>query len=130
MTPVLYDFGTRLYVSSYTQMPARDLPFVAPELSFNLQFTNAQADVFSFGMCLLYMLIGKTPYQAQNAEVLAQEIASCSELPDFVDGSVDIPPDLVQIIRWCTAFKPEQRYASFAEVERDLCVVFQSLSGT
>ncbi len=130
VTPVIYDFGTRLYVSSYSEMPARDLPFVAPELSFNLQNTNAQADVFSFGMCLLYMLTGRTPYRSENAEVLAQEIALCSDLPEFVDGTVDIPADLVQIIRWCTAFNPGQRYASFAEVERDLCVVFQSLSGT
>lgn len=129
-TPVLYNFGERLYVSSFSQMPARDLPFAAPELSFNLQNTNAQADIFSFGMCLLYMLIGKTPYRAENAGVLAQEIACCSELPDFLDGTVAIPDDLIQIIRWCTAFNPENRYASFEQIERDLCIVFQSLSGT
>ncbi len=128
VTPMIYDFGQRLYVETHSQLMLADLPFVAPELRFDLQNTNAQADIFSFGMCLYYMLTGKSPYQFGSVDTLAQEILSKRAVPDINNLRPNLPPDLVQVIRWCTEFDPANRYARFADVLRDLYVVFQALS--
>ena len=130
--PVIYDFGQRLYVESYEQLSAAELPYIAPELEFNLQYTNAQADIFSFGMCLYYMLVGKSPYHTDTidecADELVQEILECGILPGIWEERPDVPRDLIQIIEWCIEFDPARRYTKFSDVIRDLCVVYQKIS--
>lgn len=126
--PVIYDFGQSLYVESLVDMRPENIPFSAPELDYNLQHANAQADIFAFGMCLVFMLIGRLPYSKTDVAGLVAEIDACDEIPDISAFRKDIPGDLLKIIHWCTAFDPASRYVHFCDVVRDLRVVHQQLT--
>ncbi len=133
MTPVIYDFGQSLYAESIAQIPPCDVPCIAPELGYNLQHSNAQSDIFAFGMCLIYMLLGHMPYDetrdnSASSEDVAKAIARYSGIPDVLAAHPEIAPDLYQVIAWCTAFDPAARYVHFCDVMRDLRVVYQRLS--
>ena len=133
MTPVIYDFGQSLYMESIAQIPACDVPCIAPELGYNLQHSNAQSDIFAFGMCLIYMLLGHMPYaetrdNCASPEDVAKAIARYSGIPDVLPAHPEIAPDLYQVIAWCTAFDPAARYVHFCDVMRDLRVVYQRLA--
>ena len=127
MTPVIYDFGQSLHISHLVGVPFKDIPYIAPELDYNLQKTNAQADIFAFGMCLVYMLIGRSPYTSNDIESLIHEIDSCESIPNLLAFRPDIPKELLQIIAWCTNFDPEKRYLYFRDIQRDLRIVYQGL---
>lgn len=127
VTPVIYDFGQALYINSLVALSPDAVPYVAPELHYNLQTVNAQADIFAFGMCLVFMLIGRTPYASSQYDV-AKEVESMNDLPDLKSFAPDIPDGLNQVLRWCTAFDPAQRYVHFSDIVRDLRVVYQQLT--
>ncbi len=127
LAPVIYDFGQRLYVSSVSQISVQDIPYVAPELNYNLQNANSQADIFAVGMCLVYMLLGRMPYQSTNGDVLVSEIASYQGIPDIRSMNPLISDSLYQVIQWATAFNPAQRYVRFSDLIRDLYAVYQQI---
>ena len=97
------------------------------ELNFNLQNTNAQADIFAFGMCMVFMLLGKSMYASATKEALVAEIQACSETPQLLAIRPDIDPALAQVIQWCINFDPSGRYVRFSDVIRDLYVVYQNM---
>lgn len=132
MTPVIYDFGQSLYVDSIDHIHASDVAFIAPELKYNLQQSNAQSDIFAFGMSLVYMLLGKVPYDGIDEEKstnvdVAKIIEQYEDVPDLTQIAPNIPKDLCQVIRWCTSFDVGSRYVRFCDVVRDLRVVYQQL---
>lgn len=132
MTPVIYDFGQSLYVDSIDHIHASDVAFIAPELKYNLQQSNAQSDIFAFGMSLVYMLLGKVPYDGIDEEKstnvdVAKIIEQYEDVPDLTQIAPSIPKDLCQVIRWCTSFDVASRYVRFCDVVRDLRVVYQQL---
>ena len=132
MTPVIYDFGQSLYVDSIDHIHASDVAFIAPELKYNLQQSNAQSDIFAFGMSLVYMLLGKVPYDGIDEEKstnvdVAKIIEQYDDVPDLTQIDPNIPKDLCQVIRWCTSFDVASRYVRFCDVVRDLRVVYQQL---
>lgn len=132
MTPVIYDFGQSLYVDSIDHIHASDVAFIAPELKYNLQQSNAQSDIFAFGMSLVYMLLGKVPYDGIDEEKstnvdVAKIIEQYEDVPDLTQIAPNIPKDLCQVIRWCTSFDVASRYVRFCDVVRDLRVVYQQL---
>ncbi|MBR4986402.1 MAG: protein kinase, partial [Proteobacteria bacterium] len=125
--PVIYDLGQRLYIDSVAQIPVADIPFIAPELNYNLQNTNAQADIFAFGMCMIYMLMGRLPYVSDNKDALLAEIRSYREAPQLQALMPGLDSGLAQVIQWCINFDPSGRYVRFSDVNRDLYVVYQNL---
>lgn len=133
MTPVIYDFGQSLYVDSLTQLQLSDVAYIAPELRYNLQQSNAQSDIFAFGMCLVYMLLGRLPYDGLDDDKMTNDkaakiIAQYADLPALTQIAPSIPDDLSQVVHWCTAFDIANRYVRFCDVARDLRVVYQRLA--
>ena len=129
LAPVIYDFGQRLYVSDVSQLNMTDLPYIAPELAFNLQNTNAQADIYSFGIMLIEMLIGKSVYQSNDIRDLQEEIRRCQAVPNTDNWWEMFPKPLVQVIHWCTNFDTSRRYLHFSDLLRDLYLVHEQLKG-
>ena len=125
--PVIYDLGQRLYISSVDQISFADIPYIAPELQFNLQNSNAQADIYAFGMCMAYMLLGRTLYASETKEALIAEIQGLSEAPQILSAMPTLDPGFAQVIQWCINFDPSGRYMRFSDVIRDLYVVYQNL---
>lgn len=123
--PVIYDCGQRL-IEKIDDLDVSEMPYMAPELGWSLVNANVQSDIFAFTMCVIEMLLGKKPYQAQSKEALMQEISGLSAVPALETSGLH--PSLVQVLAWGTAFEPSNRYASFSELVRDFYVVFQQLS--
>ncbi|MCL2325554.1 MAG: protein kinase [Proteobacteria bacterium] len=126
-TPVLYDFGQRLYISEPEQLSPEHIPFAAPELRYNFQHANAQTDIFAFGMLLNYALLGRVPYTSFSAGSLLREVSAITAAPSLSTLKPGVYGDLIRIIDWCTAFEPSQRYANFSDILRDLYVVFDKI---
>ncbi|MBO4351123.1 MAG: protein kinase [Proteobacteria bacterium] len=129
LAPVIYDFGQKLYVSDVSQLSVTDLPYIAPELGYNLQNTNAQADIYSFGMILIEMLIGKSVYQSNDIQSLHEEISQYQAVPNTYNWQEQFPKPLVQVIHWCTNFDTSRRYLHFSDLLRDLYLVHEQLKG-
>ena len=94
------------------------LPYMSPE---QLRGTGAGSpgDIFAFGAVLYEMLTGRRAFQGDsNAETkTAVELAEPRPLKEFVKG---VPDDFERIIRRCLEKRPEERFASMAEIERAL----------
>ena len=125
LTPVFYDFGQKLYVSDASQLSVGDIPYIAPELGYNLQNSNAQADIYAFGMIPIEMLIGRSVYLSGDRDSLIAEIQACNQVPNTGNWQEEMPKKLVKVLQWCTSFDPSQRYVHFTNVIHDLSYVYQ-----
>jgi serine/threonine protein kinase/cephalosporin-C deacetylase-like acetyl esterase len=94
------------------------LPYMSPE-QLRGQGVDARSDIFSFGAVLYEMFTGKKAFQRKSSRETL--IAVESEEPSPSHGSIkDLPNALDRIIRRCLRKRPEERYASMIEVEKEL----------
>lgn len=121
--PVFYDISQRLYAERPQEFSFEQLPFIAPELDYNYAKSNAQTDIYAFGMLVCFMLLGRSPYSSTTPSMLYQEILAMSRSLCFQTLAPHIEHDFAQIIDWCIAFDPNARYRSFADIMRDLYIV-------
>ena len=76
---------------------------------------DARSDLFSFGVILAEMICGRHPFrQPSTGETLS---AVLREPPDLSDA---IPQRVADVVRRLLAKRPEDRYASAADVRADL----------
>ena len=127
VVPVIYDFGQKLYVDSAGRLQFSDIAFVDPAIDYNLTNTSVASDIYSFGMLLVYMLIGRIPFSSTTSEELISEIDMAQTIPNLMQFRTDLSPDLMQFIYWCTAFDPQSRYRNFTDVLRDLYIIYNQM---
>lgn len=95
------------------------LEYVSPE-ELQSQPCTPQADIYSLGVMLLELLVGRHPYRGLGAvEMLLKHLNE--PLPSLRDLRPDLPASLEHVIMTATAKKPADRYASV----RDLAVEFR-----
>jgi serine/threonine protein kinase/dienelactone hydrolase len=94
------------------------LPYMSPE-QLHGQRVDARSDIFAFGAVLYEMFTGKKAFQRKpNGDTL---MAVDRDEPSPLHGYIkDIPNGLDRIVRRCLRKRPEERYASMIEVEREL----------
>jgi predicted ATPase len=81
-----------------------------------------RSDQFSFGVILYEMATGQQAFKRRSAvETLAAILRD--EPESIADVNPQIPPPLQWTVKRCLAKKPEDRYASTAEMVRDLTIV-------
>ena len=124
LTPIIYDFAQKSYVESAVQLTIADIPYIAPDIDYNLRNSNIQSDIYSFGMIYIFMLLGRIPFVSNTREALIAEIDATEELPDLTKYRPDLPVDLVRVLQWCTAFEPEGRYTDFTRLLQDLYYIY------
>lgn len=99
--------------------------YMAPE-QFTGNPVDERADIYSFGASLYHMLTGRTPYQADCPNVVAQLHAV--SVPQAMK---EIVPQLDErwddfVIRRCMAHRPAERPQTMREVRDLLCALLDS----
>ena len=116
------DFGIArsLAATSHTELGTvlGTAAYLAPEQARGEQVTPA-ADIYSLGVVLYELLIGRTPYEADTLPelVLKREQGAVEPPGKLVPG---VPPGLDRVVMRCLAVRPEDRPASAAALAREL----------
>ena len=91
--------------------------YLSPEQALGEEVTPA-TDVYSLGVVLYELLTGRTPFQVETLDDLAQrpamEVAPVRELVP------DVPRDLEDVVMHCLARNPEYRPGDGAQLAREL----------
>src|SRR6185436_11238097 len=94
------------------------LAYVAPE-QIEGRGSSFQAEVFSFGVMLYEMLVGRNPFWAEHYMTLLYNIVHRE--PEPLETRLNpCPPALAALVAGCLQKDPSLRPASMADVERSL----------
>ena len=115
------DFGIAKVASTATINTSASMGsvhYISPEQARG-GYSDAKSDIYSIGITLYEMVTGRVPFDGESTVEVAmkhlqQEITPPSEY------APDIPYSLEQIILKCTQKNSERRYASTADLTRDL----------
>ena len=91
---------------------------MSPEQA-DFQITDKRSDLFSTGVVLAHLLLGRNIFKGATAEESRQRILT-QPIPDFraLDPRIDTP--LNDLLHHCLVRDPNRRYASADQLMRDL----------
>ena len=117
------DFGL-LEVAGNT--PITTFTYSSPEQALN-GIPVAQSDIYALGVVLYEVTTGYVPFAVKTAEEAAEKHGRALPVPPRM-VSAQLPIELEQIILRCLAKRPEQRFATAAELAQALASVVQATS--
>lgn len=99
-------------------MQSATLEYAPPEVFTDRKVTPL-SDIYSAGITLFELAMGRVPYKENN--YTAYKLAHCHDIPDF-SGHLDrnLSFDLMNIIDIAMSKKPKDRYQSAGEMAEDL----------
>jgi len=104
---------------------AGTVAYMAPEQLVSISQADTRSDVYSFGVVLYEMLTGSRLFQAgtwaEHRQLRRQPA------PPMHRQGAEMPPALSGIVRRCLACEPDDRYASFDALRRDLLAIHHAL---
>jgi serine/threonine-protein kinase len=89
--------------------------YMSPEQMRSARMVDARTDIWSLGTVLYEMLEGHRPFEAESFSEMCVKVAV-----DAPDPMTATPLALQQVVLRCLEKSPEQRYASMADLARDL----------
>jgi serine/threonine-protein kinase len=89
--------------------------YMSPEQMRSARMVDSRTDIWSLGTVLYEMLEGRRPFEAESFSEMCVKVAV-----DPPAEMTNTPPELQQVVLRCLEKAPEQRYASMAELARDL----------
>ncbi|HVY45718.1 MAG TPA: serine/threonine-protein kinase, partial [Minicystis sp.] len=92
--------------------------YMAPEQARGGK-VDLRADVFSFGVLLFELLAGRRPWIAKSAFDVMMDIATTPP-PDLRELRKGVNPVFAEIVDKCLQKKPEDRFASAADIQQRL----------
>jgi hypothetical protein len=122
--PCLTDFGlARELVADATSLtePGQlvgTAAFLAPETISNPKIVSATADIWGLGVLLYRLLAGRLPFDSAGDPLLLQISSGVVRPPSNYRSN--LAPALEAICLKCLSLRPENGYASAAEVAEDL----------
>jgi serine/threonine protein kinase/DNA-binding response OmpR family regulator len=93
--------------------------FIPPEQALGLTNIDHRADVYSLGCTLYHLLVGRPPYQGPTLMAILLKHRE-APIPSLCAARGEVPAALERVFRRMVAKKPEERFASMAEVVRAL----------
>ncbi|MDG2221541.1 MAG: serine/threonine-protein kinase [Rubripirellula sp.] len=93
--------------------------FMAPEQSLDAAAVDHRADVYSLGCTLFFLLTGLPPFEGTEAADVMKQHAAANP-PSLRELNRRVPENLNRIVARAMAKRPQDRYASTAEMISDL----------
>ena len=114
------DFGIAKAASpnTITSNAMGSVHYISPEQARG-GYSDEKSDIYSLGVTLYEMLIGKVPFEGDNAVSVAL-LHIQGEATPLRQLDPTIPPSLDKIVQKCMQKKPERRYLSASEFIQDL----------
>jgi serine/threonine protein kinase len=89
--------------------------YMSPEQMRSARMVDSRTDIWSLGTVLYELLEGRRPFEAESFSEMCVKVAV-----DPPGAMTNTPADLQEVVLRCLAKAPEHRYASMAELARDL----------
>ncbi len=116
-----YSQDQNLAVAVHSQMA----PYLAPEISAG-DMPSAQSDIYSIGVLLWQVLVGRVPFYGETPAAIATKHAS-EPYPSLRMVAATVPMALDEIIKKCMDKNPLKRYGSAQSLLSDLTAVQDAL---
>ncbi|MBN1311048.1 MAG: protein kinase [Anaerolineae bacterium] len=124
----LTDFGIVRLVeatASYTGSGIIGTPaYMSPEQAHGNKELDGRSDLYSLGVVLYEMLVGKPPYQADTPIRVAMRHI-LEPIPQIRTEKPDLPAEMEAIISHILAKEPDERYPSSSTLVADLQTVLE-----
>ncbi len=125
------DFGIAMAMKSaeltQTNTVMGSVHYLPPEQA-NGKGSTVKSDIYSLGIMMYEMLIGKVPFKGENAVEIAMKQIN-EPIPSVCKINPEIPQSVENIILKATAKNPKNRYDSVNEMHEDLVHALE-LTGT
>jgi len=106
--------GTDLQLTQ-TQSLLGTPAYMSPEQMRSARLVDARTDIWSLGTVIYELIEGRRPFEAESFSEMCVKVAC-----DLPAPFTNMPPDLQPVVLRCLSKQPDQRYATMAELGRDL----------